>query len=113
MALQSTILDAALRWAAKHFGALQVCWLCLAATFAGGWLVTARYAPASELREVRAQVIDLRASSYQAQLIDLRVRQCAAAAGAKQWFAARIAELDKRYTELTGKTFPMPQCVDL
>lgn len=116
MSVTQTIVEKAVEWAYRHFTATQICWLCLAATLGLGWLVTAQYAPANEVRELRDIVTELRADTTAKRIFDYRVRQCDTPPEERQtkrWLADQIREDVNKYRKVTGDIFELPACSDL
>lgn len=98
--------------------------LVLCATFTGLVSVTllafgllpgfAGFAQAGELQAVVKEVRAGRAQALDAQILDMRIRQCAASSSeAKQLYWSKIAPLTIEYQNVTGKTYPLPACSDL
>ena len=116
MSVSETIIEAVFRFAAKHFGALQVCWLCLVATFGMGWIVSTRYATAAEVAQLADELTELKGDAIAKRIFDYRVRQCDTPAEQRQekrWLAEQLRiDIDK-YTKVTGKAFFLPACSDL
>lgn len=106
MGIAEKVLAPAFAWAKEHLSAAQVCWVCIAATVALFLIVTNRYATASDVRE-------LALASAEKEMIDIRFRQCNAAAADKRWIRERLAELLRKYQERAGKPFSLPECGEL
>jgi hypothetical protein len=111
-----TIVETLWGFAVKHFGALQVCWLCLAATLGGGWFFAANYARADAVGQMRAELNELKGDAIAKRIFDYRVRQCDAPASERQqklWLAEQIRKDMAKYRQTTGEGFGMPACTDL
>jgi hypothetical protein len=111
-----TIAEKAIEWAIRHFTAINVCWLCLCATLAGGWFFATRYATAGEVGSIRSELVELKSDSIAKRLFDYRVRQCDTPAELRQekrWLAEQIRVDAEKYRRLTDVAFVIPACGDL
>lgn len=116
MGAVATIVEKAVEWAYRHFGALQVCWLCLVATLGVGWFVTSRYATAGEVAELRADLREQKGDTIAKRIFDYKVRLCDMPANqreTKRWLSEQLRRDVEKYQETTGKRFEMPGCGDL
>lgn len=72
------------------------------------------FASMTDVQQIAQQIDRLGQRSLEAQILDLRIRQCGAATPeARQLYAARIQPLLIEYLTLTGKVYPLPACSDL
>jgi hypothetical protein len=111
-----SIVEKALEWAFRHFTAINVCWLCVCATLAGGWFFATRYATAGEVNSVRTELLELKADAITKRIFDYRVRQCDTPADLRQekrWLAEQIRVDAEKYRKLTDVDFAIPACGDL
>lgn len=116
MAIVETILEAVWKFAMKNFGALQVCWLCLASTLGIGWLMSTTYARATDLASLSAELVEIKADTIAKRIFDYRVRQCDTPPEQRQekrWLAEQIRADVEKYSKVTGKPFAVPGCADL
>jgi hypothetical protein len=116
MAIVETIIDSLWKFAIRHFGALQVCWLCLVAVMGLGWFVTTNFALASEQERQGLELAQLKADSIAKRIFDYRVRQCDTPPEQrkdKRWLAEQIRDDAEKYSKITGRPFAVPACGDL
>ena len=116
MGAGATIVEKAVEWAYRHFTALQVCWICVAICLGLGWFVTANYATAGEVSELREELREQKADGIAKRIFDYRVRQCDTPQDQrqqKQWLAEQLRKEAEKYQKVTGNRFEMPACGDL
>lgn len=87
---------------------LQVCWLCLFATAAGGMYAVNVFAKNDEVTSIRVELL-------QQRLLDLRIRQCQAIKDGQPaaFWAGQIQEQATKYYELTNRSPQLPGCGEL
>lgn len=72
------------------------------------------FATTADVKEISQRVDRMDQRLLESNILDLRIRQCAASSPeAKQLYAARIQPLLIEYMQLTGKAYPLPACSDL
>lgn len=109
-----TILQRVLVFAAKHFSAFQLCWLCIAVTLSLALFFAMNYATAAEVATVRSDLSSVRVAQLEQDMIDTRKNQCEQEAGRRSWYGRRIEELQRQYRVLNqGKDYPVPECGEL
>lgn len=116
MSVVATIVEKAVEFAYKHFGALQICWLCLLATCGAGWFFASHYATAGEVEKLGADVVEIRAFMLGKNIYDYRVRQCdmtPVQRQEKRWLSEQIRADIEKYERVTGHAFQLPACGDL
>jgi hypothetical protein len=116
MSVAQTIVEKAVEWAYRHFGALQVCWICVVICLGLGWFVTSRYATASEVADLRTDLREQKGDTIAKRIFDYKVRLCDMPPDqreTKRWLAEQLRGDAEKYEKTTGHMFAMPACGDL
>lgn len=116
MSIGSTIVEKAVEFAYKHFGATQLCWVCIVLTAAGGTFIATRYATANEVAILRSDVAELKGDNIAKRVFDYKVRLCDTPREQRQekrWLSEQIRLDIEKYFKATGSPFVPPSCEDL
>ncbi len=72
------------------------------------------FARAGEVRQVTADLRNIRIEQIEARLFETRIKQCAATTDdARQFYREKIQGLLKLYADLTGHLYEIPKCDEL
>lgn len=110
-AFLSAIWEALAKTVVRVLGPTQVCWLCIGATASLGMFAMARFADAADVRQVITRLDGMEADEIAGQLYDFQTAWCVAPD--KRWLRARIDEKQRRYAQIEGKQYTLPDCAQL
>jgi hypothetical protein len=95
----------------------QLCVACVVLTGIGGYVVLTQYVRADEMRAeigpLRLEQREIRLEILEGKIIEARIQQCRAMEFQRGFYADRVGELQRKYTERSGFHFILPACSEL